>query len=198
VSTDTTPGSLLTTEASASTEPHAEPATAPAGQEATQEKDEPQGAPEKYEFATPEGVKFDEGITEKLSALAKEKNLSQEDAQKFADLGVEVAKQTRDAYAKQIEEVQMKWANDSRVDKEFGGDKLAANMAVSKRALEAFGSPELKQMLNETGLGNHPEIIRAFFRVGQAISEDKLVPGGKAPNTAGDARSFYGNSQMNP
>jgi len=28
-----------------------------------------------------------------------------------------------------------------------------------------------------TGLGNHPEVIRAFYKAGKAISEDRFIPG---------------------
>lgn len=143
--------------------------------------DAPEGAPEQYDIKAPEGLKFDDAILGEFSAFAKEKNLSQADAQKFADMGSKVAQHTSNAFIKNIETEQAKWVADSRVDKEFGGDKLAENLGVAHRAMEAFGSSELSQMLAQSGLNNHPEIIRAFFRVGKAISEDKLVPGGRAP-----------------
>ena len=47
-----------------------------------------------------------------------------------------------------------------------------------------FGTPELRDVLNMTGLGNHPEIIRAFYRAGKAISEDAFVSG--SPRRADD------------
>lgn len=43
--------------------------------------------------------------------------------------------------------------------------------------MDKFGSPELKQYLNETGLGNHPELVRIFANIGKAMSEDGLVTG---------------------
>jgi len=48
---------------------------------------------------------------------------------------------------------------------------------VARKALETFGTPELRDVLNMTGMGNHPEVIRAFYKAGKAISEDRFVQG---------------------
>lgn len=169
------------------------PAAAPAATEVTPpaEGDKPAdgaevtGAPEAYaEFKTADGEVMNAGVLEDFKAFAKAKNLSQEDAQAFAEMGSKVAQEQRDAYTAQITEAQAKWANDSRADKEFGGDKLGENMAIAKQAMDTFGSPELVDLLRTSGLGNHPEFIRLFYRTGLAISQDKLVRGGNAPSTA--------------
>lgn len=155
-------------------------------------EDKPQGAPEEYaDFAAPEGMTFNPEALTDLKALAKEHNLSQEAAQKFADLGAKAVQKVQDGYREQIEQAQAQWAADSRTDKEFGGDALPENLSVAKRALDMFGSPELSKMLGESGLGNHPEIIRAFYRVGKAISEDKLVPGQTRPVETDPLKKLY-------
>jgi hypothetical protein len=38
-----------------------------------------------------------------------------------------------------------------------------------------FGGDELKQVLNESGLGNHPALFKAFAKIGKAMSEDTFV-----------------------
>jgi hypothetical protein len=73
----------------------------------------------------------------------------------------------------------------SKQDKEFGGPALAENLSVAKKALDAFGTAELRTLLNESGLGNHPEIVRLFFRAGKAISEDRVVTGSTGQAKAG-------------
>lgn len=185
------PSTLLTADPAAVAQPsaadaqpptQADPAAAEAKPAEAKPDEKAEGAPEQYaDFTAPEGIQLDAEIVDEFKAFAKEENLTQEKAQKFADLGAKIAQKTHDNYVKHIEATQVQWANDSRADKEFGGDKLDANMAVAKKALDTFGSPELSEMLRTSGLGNHPEIVRAFYRVGNAISEDKLVPGGKAP-----------------
>lgn len=161
-------------------------------------EDQVQGAPEAYaDFTAPEGMTFNPEAMAEFTGLAKEMNLSQENAQKMADLGGKLVQKVQADQMKQIEQAQAQWASDARADKEFGGDKLGENMALANQALKAFASPELTTLLKESGLGNHPEIIRVFWKVGQAISSDSLVPGGKKPGEQG-AQGFYGNSNMNP
>lgn len=135
------------------------------------------GAPEKYEFTPPDGQTFDDTVLEAYSEVAKELNLSQDDAQKLLD---KVAPVMAARQAEQIAQVKEGWADAARTDKEFGGDKLDANLGVAKKALDAFASPELKTLLNEAGLGNHPEVIRFMYRAGKAISEDRIVTGQQA------------------
>jgi hypothetical protein len=174
----------------------ADPAAAPEGAKPADAKAE--GAPEQYaDFTAPEGAEFNAEVLEEFKALAKESNLSQEAAQKLAEVGVKAVQKAQGDFTAKIEAMQTQWVNDSRADKEFGGDKLGENVSVAKKALDAFGTPELNQMLRESGLGNHPEIIRAFYRVGQAISEDRLVPGDRK-STAPAAVKMYDKSGMNP
>jgi hypothetical protein len=150
--------------------------------EATDEQVTPKGAPEKYEFTVPEGFQKD-GILTELESVAKEANLPQDQAQKFVDLGV---KMQREMVAKQQESIKTlheSWTNLSKTDKEFGGDKLESNMAIAKKGFEAIATPELKELLNVTGLGNHPEIIRAFYKTGLKISNDTHVNAGSGNET---------------
>ena len=77
--------------------------------------------------------------------------------------------------AKVVEEVKTEWANDSQSDSEFGGENLKSNLEIAKSSLNAFGTDALKSLLEESGLGNHPEVIRFMYRAGKAISEDSYV-----------------------
>lgn len=134
--------------------------------------DKPQGAPEKYEFVAPEGKEFDAETIGQFSEIAKELNLSQEAAQKLVEtMGPKIAERQM----AQVEMVRNEWAQQAQSDKEYGGDKLQENLAVAKKALDSFGSPELRALLNESGLGNNPEVIRFMYRAGKAISEDTFV-----------------------
>jgi hypothetical protein len=130
-------------------------------------------APEKYEFQAPAGQDFDPAVISAYSEIAKELNLPQESAQKIIDkiAPVMAEKQTRI-----LDEARTAWGEAAKSDKEFGGAKFDSNIAVAVKAMNAFGTPELRTLLNESGLGNHPEIIRAFYRAGLKISEDSFVP----------------------
>lgn len=146
--------------------------TAKAGEAKGDAKDAPAGAPEKYEFKAVEGRKLDSEIVDTFSEVARELNLTQEAAQKVLD---RMSPKMAQRQAAQIEAIRSEWANASKTDKEFGGDKIDANLGVAKKALDQFGTPELRTLLNESGLGNHPEVIRLLYRAGRAISEDGYV-----------------------
>lgn len=135
------------------------------------------GAPETYEFQAPEGVALDEELLGEFTGIAKELNLSQEDAQRVVDLGPKVMQKFADHQAQVVADAQATWIAEAKADKEIGGDDGEKKLAVSLEALEAFGTPKLKTLLVDSGLGNHPEVIRVFYRIGKAIKNDELVGG---------------------
>ena len=155
---------------------------APADAAKTKAPAEAKAAPETYEFKAPEGRVFDSEVIAEYSKVAKELNLSQEAAQRVLDA---VGPKLAERQAAQIEAVRNGWADNSKADKEFGGDKLTENLGVAKKALDQFGTAELRSLLNESGLGNHPEVIRFMYRAGKAISEDRIVTGAAATAKSG-------------
>lgn len=156
------------------------------------------GAPETYEdFTAPEGVELDADLVGELKALAKDMDLSQAGAQKVTDLGLKLATKWGEEQTNRVAEMQAAWKSEAEADKEIGGDALPANLAVAKKALDTYGSPELAALLNESRLGDHPEFIRLMHRVGKTLSEDTPVTGGVAEKSARDPRGFYPNSNMN-
>lgn len=142
--------------------------------------------PVEYDIKLPEGMAKGE-LVEDLKAFAKEKGLTNEDAQKLADLGVKQAQ----GFVAQLAEAQKtqtaEWAAATTADKDIGGDKLPENLAVAKKALDNFGTPEFKKLLNDSGLGNHPEIVRFMVKAGKAISEDgRLITGAASQKNRAD------------
>ena len=175
------------------TQPTTETTTesAPADQPAEGEK---QGAPERYEFKAPEGAELGSDVTDAFAGVARELNLTQDAAQKVLDKMAPVIAQRQ---AAQVQAVRQAWREQATADKEFGGDKLAENLGAARKAMDAFASPELKRTLEQTGLGNHPEVIRMFVKVGKAISQDGFVTGQPGAAQAADPKRFYPNSRMN-
>jgi hypothetical protein len=139
-----------------------------------------QGAPEKYEFVAPEGQEFDAEFIKAYEATARELDLPQDKAQKIID---KISPVLQERQIAQLNAIRAEWAESSRTDKEFGGEKIEENLAVAKKALDQFGSPELKDLMNKSGLGNHPEMIRFFYRAGKSISPDTFVGGTKEGKT---------------
>nr|DAN78204.1 MAG TPA: putative protease [Caudoviricetes sp.] len=165
------------------------------GDQGEQKTDAESEVPEKYDFKPPEGMEFDEETINLYAEAAKEAGLSQEKADII--LG-KIAPHLAQQQIKAIEKASSEWEAASRADPEFGGDKLNENLSVAAKAIEQFATPELKTLLNESRLGNNPEVIRLFYRVGKAISEDGFVSAAGAPQIS-DARAFYPNTKnLNP
>ena len=169
----------------------------------TSESETPEGAPDKYEFTAKVADAPEELDPEVLTAfgdVAKELDLPQEAAQKVLD---KVAPVMQARQAKAVEDAKTEWANDSKSDQEFGGESLEANLEIAKTSLNKFGTDALKSLLSESGLGNHPEVIRFMYRAGKAISEDSYVGNSEGANAKGNvpkdfngiANALYSNQQ---
>ena len=140
--------------------------------------DKPEGAPEKYEFQAAEGVELDTEALKEFEPVARELNLTNEQAQKLVDAYPKILAGVQQRQAEAWQKTTEQWAADVKADKEIGGDKLISNLSAAQRALDQFGTPELKEYLNTTGLGNHPDLVKTFVKIGKAMSEDGMVTGG--------------------
>lgn len=141
-------------------------------------------APETYEFKPIDGFELDAELVGEFTPILKDLDLTQEQADKLVAFAPRLVEKTIDvAVAKTLEDIGYAGAKDwpatVKADKEIGGDKLPENIALAKRARDQFATPELRKLLETTPLGNNPEIVRLFVRIGKAISEDGYVPGGK-------------------
>lgn len=162
-------------------------------QQADQKKD---GAPDKYEFKAAEGQQLDTAAIADFEPVARELGLNNEQAQKLVDMyGTKLLPMVQQQQAEAWQKTTEQWAVDVKADKEIGGDNLTSSLSAAQRALDKFGTPELKTYLDTTGLGNHPELVKAFVKIGKAMSEDGMVTGSKT-TTQSVAQRMYPN--MNP
>ena len=161
---------------------------ADAGKTDASKAEAPKGASEKYEFKSPGDKNFDNEVMTSFSDIAKELNLTQDSAQKILD---KVGSKMQERHAAGLAALSQEWAQASTADKEFGGDGLQQNLAIAKKALDTLGTPELRSLLHQSPLGNHPELIRFFYRAGKAISEDQqVVTGGTSGSNKPAVRDF--------
>lgn len=158
-------------------------------------KAEAQGAPETYaDFTVPDGVALDAELLAEFVPVLKELNLSQENAQKLVDFAPKLISQAVEGIKAELIAEAKGWHLASRQDKEIGGDKMAEKLSVANKAIETFGTPELKAFLASKGLNAHPELIRAFYRAGKTLKEDVFVPGGGSPRGGDPAKVLYPNN----
>lgn len=150
------------------------------------EKAKADAVPEAYaDYTVPEGLTLDPAMLADANAVFKELGLSQEKAQKLIDLQTKYALGQDGARAEALKTALDKqsqdWTNEIKADPEFGGAKFDSTVATAVKAMQAFGDPQLRQLLNESGIGNNPSMVKLFARIGSAIGEDKIViPGSDA------------------
>jgi len=152
------------------------------------DKTKPDDKPIEYtDFKLPEGFEAEPDTLGNFKTLAKEYKLTQEQAQKLVDLQASLATRQSKITEQQWADVQKGWRDSATGDKEYGGKEFNANIGVAKKALDKYGTPELKQAIELTGMGNHPEFIRLLYRVGKTLTEDKVMGGqetGAKPDAA--------------
>jgi hypothetical protein len=128
--------------------------------------------PEKYSFAAPEGVTLDPEVTDGLEAFARTHKLSQESAQSIADLGVKLVQKIQTAQQEQHAAIVKGWRDAQTKDPEIGGDRYQENMALAiEGAKNVFTKDELTY-LDQSGLGDHPGLVRAMYRLGKFLRQD--------------------------
>ena len=133
------------------------------------------GAPESYDFKPlfDEG-EFDEATANALGDVCRELNLSQEQANSIAKLGIDYHDSMLNSAIEAQEKMVNGWAEET---KEKLGNKFNETMGNYGKALQYLErtSPNIRQILNETGAGNRIEVVQAMALLGSLLSEDKGV-----------------------
>lgn len=142
------------------------------------------GSIEYKDFTLPEGWEIDKDAIGEFKSVAKELGLTQEQAQKLVDMQTKFSGKQNESLQSSWDKVQEHWRSEAEADKEFGGTNFQANVGVAKKALDKYGTPELREVIEVTGMGNNPELIRFLYRVGKTLGEDTVMKDGRAQDGA--------------
>lgn len=159
-------------------------------------------------------VPIDAELLEKATPVLKEIGLTNDQANQVAALVPEIQSQIEQKLAQtqadSFSAMKADWAKEAQGDKEIGGSKWKETEALAAKALAAFGAPsEIKEvdgknvetnpfrvLLNETGLGNHPVMIRMFRNIGEKLGEGDFVRGeGGGAQKQDRVRTLYPNDK---
>lgn len=152
-------------------------------------------APEAYELKAPKGTTLDAEARTEFEAIARELKMPQAEAQALVE---RMAPKLQQRFAAQQAEVVARassdWTTAVKADKELGGEALPENLAAAARAMKHFGTPELALLLEDSRLGNHPEVVRFMTRAGKAMAEDKFIAGRAPVKAKTTAQVLYPNN----
>lgn len=155
--------------------------------------------PEAYALSAPEGLTIDARALELATPVFRELGLSNDQAQALVPVAAEWAKGIRaqgdEALMAQVAAQRREWFEAARADAEIGGHQWSGSLGLAAKGLDRLGfgkgSP-FRTLLDDSGLGNHPEMIRAWARVGRLVSEDGFErPGTPSAARKSDAELFY-------
>ena len=152
-------------------------------------------APVSYEpFALPQGVEVDTAALDEAQSLFAEARLSQPQAQRLVDLYAGKMNELVQRQISAAEGRQKAWVAEVKNDPELGGRRFEQARAAAQKALNRFGTPELRRTLDELWVGNNPQLFRFFARVGQALSEDRYVGAQSSASRLTAAETLYPNT----
>lgn len=173
-------------------------AAAPADVDGAAEAEPAVEEPGAFEISAPEGLEVfaadfasygtaaNEFLTANPAATAR-------DALKWAT--EYQAAQVKDAGAAQraqFENVVKQWDADARADADFGGANYDANVQSALAGVRAVGSPELVDILDQSGLGSHPAVLKAFAKIGKHAHESPILGGEGGKGNVSFANALYG------
>ena len=153
-------------------------------------------APEQYELQAPEGMQLDDGLMKEFDPVFRDLGLDNEQAQKLADKMPFVYQRMAELQTKAQEDQVSSWIEEAKTDDLVGGEKFKENAAVANLAIKEFGDESLNELLDATGLGNHPALIRFAYRasVGASLSNGSSVTGNSSSAEKSRAEILYPNT----
>ena len=183
-------------------------AAAEAKQEGDDGKDKGEGKPEALVV---ENLKFPEGFQrndENLKAMTDvlgDTALSPQDrAQALIDLHTTAMQDMSAKVDQQWQDERSKWVEATKALPKIGGDNLDASLGKIARLIEEFGKTtdaqgvvskdlgnEFRQVLDDSGLGDHPTIVRFLVNVADSFSEGTPISGEAASGERTQAQKMY-------
>jgi hypothetical protein len=142
-----------------------------------------------YEIKAPQGIHADSEVLAQFGKAAQEMAIAPEQAQRIVDTMLPAIQARQTA---QIQQVSAQWREKAMQDPEIGGKNWDATMRFTALGARELGfTPELMDILDRSGLANHPDLIRSVRNAGQRLAQSGRLVIGKAnpapqPKSLGD------------
>lgn len=186
-----TPAAEAETTAAPESAPVVDEAPAPVDDAAPADGDQPEGdappaepvAPAPYEgLIAPEGTILDPATMELATPLMREFGVPDDKAQAFLNGAAPILAKVGEAaiagFTQQLADnratMTAEWAGQLRTDPEIGGAAYDQNMTIAAKGRDMLFGAAGKALLEETGFGNNPEVVRACLRAGRELSDDMI------------------------
>lgn len=142
--------------------------------------------PETYTFKVPEGMSVDQALADKVSPVFKELGLTQEAVDKlsavYAPYVQAQAQAQGDKMRADYSNIVKGWKDETI---KMLGSEVDKEMSHASKFITKFSSDAkaLRQLFDDTGIGNHPLVVSLFIKAGKMLSQDHLSESGRSTST---------------
>lgn len=131
-----------------------------------------------FELKKADGSLLTAPEAEKIVSFSKEHGLSPAQAQAIYNRENAASTAFEADVAEQYNQRKNEWIETGKKDPVLGGEHYAQNIQAAHLAFQKFSTPEFTKLLDETGFGHHPELLKVFFNIHKANQDDTLVRAG--------------------
>lgn len=134
------------------------------------------------DLTLPEGLVVNDALFAEAKEVLAKVGVDPAKAPELMALYGKVQTQQAESIRAEIKAQDTAWSKELDAIPEFSGEQRAVASQFIGRAIEEFGTPEVRQTLAAYGLGNNPALARFIYNMAYAIVEgERPLTGGAAP-----------------
>lgn len=149
----------------------------------------------KYDFSAVKnsnGENYNQTTVDFVTTVAKEMKLNNEQAGSLLKI---LADNYQTVQQQAVQRERTNWRAELRSDPELGGENFDKTRLHLSTVMRKFGNNEVKDILNSTGLGDHPAFVRMFNAIGASMSQEVNVIKGTQPKPKFDYNNYFYNTK---
>lgn len=149
----------------------------------------------KYDFSAVKnsnGENYNQTTVDFVTTVAKEMKLNNEQAGSLLKI---LADNYQTVQQQAVQKERTNWRAELRSDPELGGENFDKTRLHLSTVMRKFGNNEVKDILNSTGLGDHPAFVRMFNAIGASMSQEPTVIKGTQPKPKFDYNDYFYNTK---
>jgi hypothetical protein len=132
--------------------------------------------PEDYAgLRMPEGTTMDVILLNDAAPVLREAGVNRDQLQKLLPVVTKVQERVLEDQNNEWAAIRAQWARETHADREIGGANFKETRRLAAIALEAGGAKSMnhpiRELLNESGLGNNRAFLRVFRNIGKVIEK---------------------------
>ncbi len=129
-------------------------------------------APDGYDLSEIVPETYSQSVIDQFKQKAHEAGMTPDGVKKMAQWYKELEIQQQEAIVKSRKEQDDRHLLELKRD---FGIKFDEEVQNARKAIDAYTDKAFRQYMDDTGLGNHPALVKAFAKIGRELSEDRLV-----------------------